>query len=183
MKYNCQFDEGPIVWMRWANVTVPFPTHRSLERFIPLGYSIWCLHSHKWPVCPEASQISFIQEIVLDGTGWWGGSYHNTHFVQGVYTVLHALSRWAGWPHPFTVLLMGKWKTLKCGNQSTKTEVQKPKYRNRSTEVRRKAFYRCLVHYWPTTVPCCSRQKVTVSKRCETRTLTHRTPVSTNTVI
>ena len=29
---------------------------------------------------------------------------------------------------------MGKWKTLKCGNRSTETEVQKSKY-----EVRRKA--------------------------------------------
>ena len=31
-------------------------------------------------------------------------------------------------------LQMGKWKTLKCGNRSTETEVRRRKYGNGSTE-------------------------------------------------
>ena len=65
----------------------------------------------------------------------------------------------------------GKWKTLKCENRSTETEVRKRKYGNGNTEVRRKAACR-----WPN-VPC--RQRVTVSKRCESQVLIHRTPAGT----
>ena len=59
----------------------------------------------------------------------------------------------------------GKWKTLR----------RKPKYGNRNAEVRRKAAY------WFTNVPC--RQRVTVSKQCESQVLIHRTPASNNTVV
>ena len=65
--------------------------------------------------------------------------------------------------------------------QVENAEVWKLKYGNGSTKVRRKAAYRCLEHYWLTTVPC--SQMVTVSKRCENQALTHWTPASTNTVV
>ena len=42
------------------------------------------------------------------------------------------------------------------------------------TEARRKAVYRCLEPYWLLTVPC--RQKVTVSKWCESQAMTHTRP-------
>ena len=50
----------------------------------------------------------------------------------GAYLIFHLYS-----------IDFGKCKTLKCGNRSAETEVQKRKCRNRSTEVRRKAAYLC----------------------------------------
>ena len=66
---------------------------------------------------------------------------------------------------------MGKWKMLKCGNRSTETEVRKYGSEKKSR----------LSVAWLTNVPC--RQRVTVSKRCESQVLIHRTPASTNTVV
>ena len=66
---------------------------------------------------------------------------------------------------------MGKWKMLKCGNRSTETEVRKYGSEKKSR----------LLVAWLTNVPC--RQRVTVSKRCESQVLIHRTPASTNTVV
>ena len=74
------------------------------------------------------------------------------------------------WSPKVLTLLVGQ-----VENAETETEVQKQKYRNGNTEVRRKATCR-----WPN-VPC--RQRVSVSKRCESQVLIHWTPVSTNTVV
>ena len=71
---------------------------------------------------------------------------------------------WGRW-----VYRTGKWKTLKCGNRSTETEVRKRKYGSEKKT-------RLLVA-WLTNVPC--RQRVTVSKRCESQVLIHWTPAST----
>ena len=59
------------------------------------------------------------------------------------------------------------------------TEVQKPKYRNGSIQVRSKAAYWCLVPYWLTTV-CVEAlsQRVTLSLRCESQILGSRTVAS-----
>jgi len=58
-------------------------------------------------------------------------------------------------------------------NAETKTEVRKRKYGSEKKS--------CLSVAWLTNVPC--RQRVTVSKRCESQVLIYRTPVSTNTVV
>ena len=63
-------------------------------------------------------------------------------------------------------------------NAETETEVRKRKYRNGNTEVRKK---KRLSVAWLTNVTC--RQRVTVSKRCESQVLIHRTSASTNTVV
>ena len=69
--------------------------------------------------------------------------------------------------------LWSKWKTLKrkpkYGNRSMKTEIQKWEEKTRLSVA------------WLMNVPC--RQTVTVSKRCESQVLIHRTPASTNTVV
>ena len=87
---------------------------------------------------------------------------HDTVYSVAVYTFIRYLKYFEAW----------------SPGQVEDTEVQKPKYRNRSTEVWRKAIYRCLVR---TTVPC--SQRVAVSKWRESQALTHRTPASTNTVV
>ena len=59
---------------------------------------------------------------------------------------------------------------------NAETEVQKWKYGNWSTEVRKKATYRCLVRYWLMNV-CAEvlKAKVTLSLRCESHILGSRT--------
>ena len=58
-------------------------------------------------------------------------------------------------------------------NAETETELRKRKYGSEKKS-------RLLVA-WLTNVPC--RQRVTVSKRCKSQVLIHRTPASTNTVV
>ena len=59
-------------------------------------------------------------------------------------------------------------------NAETETKVRKRKYGNGNTEVRRKPPISVA---WLTNVAC--RQRVTVSKRCESQVLIHRSPAST----
>ena len=61
--------------------------------------------------------------------------------------------------------VLGKWKTLKCGNRSTEKEVRKRIY---GSEKKSR-----LSVAWLTDEP---RQRVTVSKRCENQVLIHRPP-------
>ena len=59
------------------------------------------------------------------------------------------------------------------GNTETETEVRKRKYGSEKKS-------RLLV---PGSRMCLVRQRVTVSKQCESQVLIHWTPVSTNTVV
>ena len=69
----------------------------------------------------------------------------------------------------YSTIQTGKWKTLKCGNRNTEMEVRKQKYGSEKKSH--------LSVAWLTNVPC--RLRGTVSKRCESQVLIHRTPAST----
>ena len=107
---------------------------------------------------------SYVLLYELSACLYWGYDQNLPLYVRSIY-------------HCNGGELCGRWRT--SGKRwSAETEVWKRKYGNRSTEVRRKAAYWCLVPYWLMTVRC--RQWVTGFKRCESQVLTHWTPSCTN---
>ena len=112
---------------------------------------------------------------------------HLEHYI--VWNSDHPLKLWVDTATIFSLMLYWEMDTVLYTRASGKrwsaeTKVRKRKYRNRSTEVRTKATYRCLVPYSVLLThdyALCKRW--TVFKWCESRVLTHWTLVCTNTVV